>query len=214
MSVRNAILGLLAQRPRHGYDLRASFEALIGGAQNWEVKPAQIYTTLARLEDGGLVRQTAVVQDGGPEKRIYDITEAGRIELDCWFNGPVAGEPQRDEFYLKLMLSIDDEAADPFRVIQVQRSRLYQELHRITTQRQALKPQEALAQIMLLDKAAMHLEADLRWLDMVESRLDEIRSHPPPVPETRPRGRPKQRAEPKNRPKEAKQGSFFDEYTK
>jgi len=37
----------------------------------------------------------------------------------------------------------------------------------------------------------MHLEADLRWLDMVEGRLDEIRSHPPPEPEMRPRGRPK-----------------------
>jgi DNA-binding PadR family transcriptional regulator len=51
MSVRNAILGLLAQRPRHGYELRAAFEALVGGEAIWEVKPAQIYTTLARLEE-------------------------------------------------------------------------------------------------------------------------------------------------------------------
>ena len=191
MSVRNAILGLLAQRPRHGYDLRAAFEALIGGEQNWEVKPAQVYTTLSRLEESGLVEQTAVEQNGGPEKRIYDITLAGRRELDSWFNGPVSGEPQRDEFYLKLMLSLNDEDADPYRVIQVQRSRLYQDLHNITAQRQALNPKDSLAQILLLDKAVMHLEADLRWLDMVESRLDDIRHHPPPIPETRPRGRPK-----------------------
>jgi DNA-binding PadR family transcriptional regulator len=191
MSVRNAILGLLAQRPRHGYELRAAFEALIGGEQNWEVKPAQIYTTLSRLEEGGLVAQTAVGQDGGPEKRIYDLTANGRRELDDWFNGPVEGEPQRDEFYLKLMLSLSDEEADPYRVIQVQRSRLYQNLHKITAQRQALNPKNELAQIFLLDKAVMHLEADLRWLDMIESRLDDIRHHPPPVPEARPRGRPR-----------------------
>lgn len=187
----NAILGLLAQRPRHGYELRAAFEALIGGEQNWEVKPAQIYTTLSRLEEGGLVAQTAVEQSGGPEKRIYDITEAGRRELEGWFHGAVQGEPQRDEFYLKLMLSLSNDEANPYNVIQVQRSRLYQDLHRITTQRQALDPKSELAQIFLMDKAVMHLEADLRWLDMVESRLDEIRRHPPPEPESRPRGRPK-----------------------
>ena len=71
MSVRHAVLGLLAQRPRHGYELRAAFQALVGGEENWDVKPAQIYTTLARLEQGGLVVEDSVEQDAGPEKRIY-----------------------------------------------------------------------------------------------------------------------------------------------
>jgi len=43
----------------------------------------------------------------------------------------------------------------------------------------------------LLDKAAMHLEADLRWLDMIEGRLDEIKRQPLPEPESKPRGRPR-----------------------
>ncbi len=191
MSVRNAILGLLYQRPRHGYELRSAFEALIGGEQNWEVKPAQIYTTLSRLEEGGLVAQTAVEQDGGPEKRIYAITPAGQAELADWFDGAVEDEPQRDEFYLKLMLSLVTGAADPYRVLQVQRARLYRALHNLTTRRLDLDARRELAQILLLDKAIMHVEADLRWLDMVESRLDDIRRHPPPEPEVKPRGRPR-----------------------
>lgn len=191
MSVRNAILGLLAQRPRHGYELRAAFEALIGGEQNWEVKPAQIYTTLSRLEESGLVAQAAVEQDGGPEKRIYDITPAGQAELAGWFSGAVDDEPQRDEFYLKLMLSLATGAADPYRVIQVQRGQLYRVLHQLTTRRLEMDARHELAQVLLLDKAVMHTEADLRWLDMVESRLDDIRRHPPPEPEAKPRGRPK-----------------------
>ena len=81
MSVRNAILGLLADHPRHGYELRAAFEALAGGEALWSVKPAQVYTTLARLEEGGLVAQNSVEQDGGPEKHIYSLTAAGRAEL-------------------------------------------------------------------------------------------------------------------------------------
>lgn len=191
MTVRNAILGLLAQRPRHGYDLRAAFEALIGGEQNWEVKPAQIYTTLARLEEGGLVTEAAIEQAGGPEKRIYSLTEAGRQELLAWFRLPVTSEHQRDEFYLKLMLSLADEFADPYKVIQVQRSQLYQDLHALTMQRQQVSQDGNLAQVLLLDKAVMHLEADLRWLDMIEARLDEIARNPLPEPESRRRGRPK-----------------------
>jgi DNA-binding PadR family transcriptional regulator len=62
MSVRHAILGLLAQRPRHGYELRAAFSAVIGGDENWDVKPAQIYTTLNRLEEAGLVEECLVEQ--------------------------------------------------------------------------------------------------------------------------------------------------------
>ena len=42
-----------------------------------------------------------------------------------------------------------------------------------------------------MDKAIMHLEADLRWLDFVEARLDEILRQPLPEPELRARGRPK-----------------------
>lgn len=191
MTVRNALLGLLAQRPRHGYELRAAFEALVGGEQAWDVKPAQVYTTLARLEESGLVVEKAVEQDGGPEKRIYDITAAGRGELNTWLETGLSSEHQRDEFYVKLMLSLMLDDGNPYRVIQVQRARLYQDLHDITEQRSQISAPADLSRLLLLDKAVMHLEADLRWLDIVEARLDDMRRHPPPEPEIRPRGRPK-----------------------
>lgn len=191
MSVRNALLGLLAQRPRHGYELHAAFEAVVGGEQNWDVKPAQIYTTLARLEESGLVAEEGVEQGGGPEKRIYMITPDGRAALSRWFASGVALEHQRDEFYVKLLLSIATGEANPRSVIQTQRSKLYQELHDLTAQRNKTDAKRALAQVLLLDKAIMHLEADLRWLEMIEARLDEVKKQPMPGPEVKPRGRPK-----------------------
>jgi DNA-binding PadR family transcriptional regulator len=193
MSVRNALLGLLAQRPRHGYELHAAFEAMMGGVQNWDVKPAQIYSTLARLEESGLVGEADIEGEGGPDKRVYALTPAGRIALAGWFASGVEVELQRDEFYVKLMLSLATGEADPHRVIQAQRSILYKELHMVTHQRNAHDPHGALAQILLLDKVIMHIEADLRWLDVVETRLDEIRRQPLPEPEVRPRGRPRRR---------------------
>lgn len=191
MTVRNAILGLLAQQPRHGYELWASFEALMGGGDIWHVKPAQIYTTLVRLEDAGLVRQDGVEQDGGPEKRIYSLTPSGRRELAEWFGAGVPPEHQRDEFFVKLMISLYSERADPYQVIRAQRNRLYQDLHALTNRRNDVDSSRGLAHIFLLDKSIMHLEADLRWLDLLEARLDDIRRQPMPQSHSRPRGRPK-----------------------
>jgi DNA-binding PadR family transcriptional regulator len=191
MSVRYALLGLLAQRPRHGYELHAAFEAVVGGERNWDVKPAQIYTTLARLQDGGLVSQEAVEQGSGPEKRIYALTATGREELDHWFDSGVDRDHQRDEFFVKLMLSLAMPEINPRRVIQNQRLRLFKDLHGHTSTRAHLDPKTGLAQILLYDKAIMHLEADLRWLDMVEARLEDVKRQPLPQPEARPRGRPR-----------------------
>jgi DNA-binding PadR family transcriptional regulator len=191
MSVRHAVLGLLAQRPRHGYELRAAFQALVGGEENWDVKPAQIYTTLTRLEQGGFVAEDSIEQDSGPEKRVYAITLAGRKILTEWFACGVEPGHRHDEFFLKLMIGLVSRAADPYHLIQTQRTHLFQKLHDITEQRSYVDPGRELAMIFLLDKAAMHLEADLRWLDMIEGRLDEIRRQPLPEPESKPRGRPR-----------------------
>jgi DNA-binding PadR family transcriptional regulator len=194
LTVRHAVLGLLAQRPRHGYELRAAFEALAGGEENWNLKPAQVYTTLVRMEQAGLVAERAIEQDGGPEKRIYAITPDGLKSLEEWFNEGSSPEHQRDEFFLKLMVALISGATDAYRVINVQRIFLYRQLHAITGQRTRTDPTRELAKILLLDKAAMRLEADLRWLDMTEARLDEIKRQPLPEPDARPRGRPKKQS--------------------
>jgi DNA-binding PadR family transcriptional regulator len=195
LSVRHAVLGLLAQHPRHGYELRAAFEAVVGGEEYWDVKPSQIYTTLTRMEKSGLVAEQSVEQDSGPEKRIYNITPAGYQALDEWFAGGIEQAHQRDEFFIKLMLALVSGVADPYQVIQTQRAHLYKELHAITARRTRADPKRELSKMLLLDKAAMHLEADLRWLDITEARLDEVKRQPLPEPAARPRGRPRKNSD-------------------
>ena len=190
MSVRHTLLGLLTQQPRYGYELRAAFMALAGGAEAWDVKPAQIYTTLNRMAESGLVSKNAAEGDSSDEKVVFAITENGREELARWLGQGSLDDPQQDPFFLKLMLSLELPEVDAAVLIQTQRSALYQELHRITTVRTRLDPHSELARILLMDKAIMHLEADLRWLDMIESRLEEVQSQPAPRPELRHRGRP------------------------
>ncbi len=191
MSVRNALLGLLAQKPRHGYELRAAFEAVVGD-DVWDVKPAQIYTTLERLEGAGLVSRASDLGEGEePARRIYSLTSEGAQALHQWFTESVPAEHQRDEFFVKIMIALASHRADPAKLVQTQRARLFQELHDATTRRDELNPRTEMAQIMLIDKTIMHLEADLRWLDMVELRLEMLKDQPLPEPEIRRRGRPR-----------------------
>lgn len=195
MPVRHAVLGLLSKRPRHGYELHAAFEAVVGGEENWDVKPAQIYTTLARLEKSGLAVEEGIEQDAGPEKRIYAITPAGRQALQDWFARAIELEHQRDEFFIKLIIGLVSGVADPYQLINTQRAQLYRQLHAMHIRCSRADPKRELGKILLLDKAVMHLEADLRWLDMTEARLDEIRRQPLPEPEAKPRGRPKKNSD-------------------
>jgi DNA-binding PadR family transcriptional regulator len=196
-AVQYAILALLAPRPRHGYDLRDAFEAALGG--NWPLNSGQIYSTLERLGRDGLVTLVGTERSGGPDKHLWALTEAGRGEVDAWFAAPVPRDYRlRDELYLKLMLAIVTAAARPRPVLQAQRRELFRELHDLTARRNAADPRRQLAQILLLDSAIMHTEAELRWLDLVEARLDDVRAQPLPEPPVRPRGRRRLEAEPES----------------
>ena len=77
MTVRHTLLGLLAQQPRYGYELRAAFTALAGGRENWEVTPAQIYTTLNRMHKSGLIRVEDTSENNSSERQVFTITSAG-----------------------------------------------------------------------------------------------------------------------------------------
>lgn len=196
MPVRHAILGLLHQKPRHGYDLRAAFEAMVGGPSVWELKPAQVYTTLSRLERDGLIEPRQPERIGGPDRIVYRITEAGRHVLAQWFSAGVHGDHVRDHFFVKLMVALATPESDPRDVLRLQRLTLYRDLHALTAKRAHVDCDLDLARALLLDKAVMHLEADLRWLDMIEARLAEIERQPIPQPLPRRRGRPPKAQQP------------------
>ena len=72
--VRTAVLDVLDEEPRHGYEVIRELEARSGG--RWRPSPGSVYPTLQMLEDEGLV--TGEERDG---KRVYSLTEAGRTTL-------------------------------------------------------------------------------------------------------------------------------------
>ncbi len=69
--VRAALLALLAESPKHGYEMIQQIEERSSGV--WRPSPGAVYPALALLEDQGLVRS---VEDGG--KKRFELTETGR----------------------------------------------------------------------------------------------------------------------------------------
>lgn len=72
--VRLALLSLLADGPKHGYELMKLLERRSGGI--YRASAGTIYPTLQQLEDEGVV-----VADAQEGKRVYKITDEGRAEL-------------------------------------------------------------------------------------------------------------------------------------
>ncbi len=74
-----AILGLLAERPMHAYELRSHVSDLIG--HNRPVSDGALYPAVRRLVDAGHVERREQPGQGGPTRRELHITAAGRSEL-------------------------------------------------------------------------------------------------------------------------------------
>ncbi len=188
--IQRAILALLSDQPRHGYELHGLFEATIG--EHWGLNTGQIYSSMDRLARDGLVTEASVERGGGPDKRLWAITDDGRSELLAWFHVAVPRDYRlRDELFVKLMLAIATGVAEPNQVVQVQRRELFREMHALTAARNSCDHSGELQKTLLLDGAIMHTEAELRWLDMVEGRLHQLSLQPPPALPIRPRGRPR-----------------------
>jgi len=88
--VRLALLRLLAEEPRNGYQLMQTIETRSGG--RWSPSPGSVYPTLAQLEDEGLIRST-----DGEGSRLYTITDAGREHLETRAEEPDPWAPSGAE---------------------------------------------------------------------------------------------------------------------
>jgi DNA-binding PadR family transcriptional regulator len=178
MSIRLGLMALLAEGESYGARLRAAFEERTGGT--WPLNVGQVYTTLDRLVRDGLVEHMG---DPNAEGRIaYRLTDTGRTELDAWWVAPVdRTTTRRDELTIKLALAVTAPGVDIHRVVQAQRTSTLRQLRDLTRlKRRALsrlpdadatEPDSGVAWLLVLENLVFGAEAEVRWLDHVESTL-------------------------------------------
>jgi DNA-binding PadR family transcriptional regulator len=104
MLLANALLGFLSYGPQTGYDLKKVLDT--STAYFWHAELAQIYPTLKRLVETGLVVYEIEAADNKQDKRIYSITAAGRAAVAEWLMQPLDQLPlKKDSALLQLFFS-------------------------------------------------------------------------------------------------------------
>jgi DNA-binding PadR family transcriptional regulator len=174
MSVKYALLGIISERERHGYDLKEAFESHVG--EFWTVNYGQIYRTLDRLGSEGLVEWREEPQDKRPDRKVYRITPKGVRELRAWLTQPVAGpRPLRDELFVKLLFVNSENRDAILTLIDRQREVYLEQMQRLTERKFELsqRPDAAsmLSTDLLMDAALFHADADIRWLEHCAQKL-------------------------------------------
>ncbi len=112
MSLKYALLGFLSTEPASGYTLAQEFGESMGWF--WSASHSQIYPELHRLEEQGLILSQEAPGEGAKIKKIYRISDAGRLDLQRWVVQEHEYPPIRDAERIKLVF-LDDAPLDAVR---------------------------------------------------------------------------------------------------
>lgn len=168
MAVKDALLALLADGPQYGYQLKSAFDEATGSA--WPLNIGQVYTTLQRLERDDLVEPDGAPDDDG--RQPYLLTAKGREALNDWIDTPVGQvAASRDEVSMKVLIAVATGVAPALELVRGQRVAAMSGLQGLM----AMKPEarsKGLAWQLHLDRTVLLAESEIRWLDLVEQRLE------------------------------------------
>ena len=176
MATGDALLALLLPGPRHGYDLKRSYDEWFSGLR--PLAFGQVYSTLSRLQRDELIQVAQTESAEGPERTVYELTANGRSQAQAWLADPidpnVPGGAPADELIRKTLAAYRLDA-DPAEAMARQRTA---HLRAIRALESADRPSNGLSQSVFRDHQRLHLDADLRWLELAGDRFRRV-----PVPE-------------------------------
>ncbi len=181
------VLALLAERPRHGYDVFAELERR--DVRDWAaISKPQVYYSLRKLAERGLIEPGEGPAGSGPERQTWRLRDAGRralaagLDRDDW-----ACHRQPPPFVTWLALSPHAAPGAAGRVVACRREFLLVEVARerataADLARASDSPGVRAARLMV-SLTVRQFELELTWLEEVEAALAPIPPVPPPASE-------------------------------
>lgn len=171
MPAEHAILGLLSldDGTGHGYDLARHFADGQPLGNVLHLEPGMLYHHLKKLAKAGWLSSTVEPQGARPPRQVYQITDAGRQELERWLREPVARTREiRLEFLVKLYFArrIDGDLAR--RLISEQQDRFVRLEDSLTSQLAALEDEKQANDRefsrLVLELRVVQTRAAIEWL--------------------------------------------------
>lgn len=161
-SFRYVVLGLLAQQPMSGYDVRRLLQSirwLIGSPS-----AGSIYPTLRGLLQGDLVTVDVQLRQDRPHRKVYTITEAGRRELERWLERPAAPGTSMKGFVNRLILAGSQSRTTLMSDMHQRRSDVAFWCSALEQVRASLDGGADRGQRMVVDYALSVARAEIAWL--------------------------------------------------
>jgi PadR family transcriptional regulator AphA len=175
VSSRHFILGLLAQRPMSGYDIKRFLKSL-----SWLIgSPSfgSLYPALHALLRDDLVTVRVLPREGKPSRKIYGITKAGREALAEWINQPAKSSAPLKAFVMRLILADSFTPAGLTAHLQQRRAQVAAHHATLGQAGGAIDEGTGLGQRLALDYGLTLATTELAWLDSILNRLSQ------PLPE-------------------------------
>jgi DNA-binding PadR family transcriptional regulator len=157
-----AILGLLKDRPMHGYQLSRELAEQLGGL--WRVSYGSLYPTLRRLQAEGAI-EAAGGEAGKRRKTVYRITPTGEeLFLQMLEEAPPEGAQTEDNRF-RVRLAFFRYLPPETRIRLLERRRVALE-ERLADVKARLRDPEATDdyQRALMEHGRAAIEADIAWL--------------------------------------------------
>ena len=175
-SFRYFILGLLAQEPMSGYDIRRflkSLDWLLGNPSFGSIYPA-----LHALLEDGLVTVEVVSRPDKPPRKIYAITETGKQALQDWVAKPAATNSSLKAFVMQMILVGDFSQVGIISHLRQRREMVAANHLALEQTIQGMGKRASLGQRLALEYGLATAGAELDWLDntlaLMSSDLGQI----------------------------------------
>ena len=168
-----AVLVTLTERPMHPYEMAATMRSQ-GKERSIKLNYGSLYTVVNNLARHGLIEATGAGREGRrPERTVYQITEAGRMELGDWMAELVA-VPVKE--YPRFEAALAELAVlPPDRALELLRDRAAALKQAIAEVRAELAGLTWLPRLFVLE-AEYHLamrEAELAWVRGLVAELED-----------------------------------------
>jgi DNA-binding PadR family transcriptional regulator len=158
-----AVLGLLKERPMHGYQLSRELTDSLGGL--WRVSYGSLYPTLRRLERDGAIESEAGDERGARRKKVYRITEAGEaMFLDLLQEAPQDGQAEDARFRMRLAFFRYLPPETRIRLLERRRQALQRRLATISESLRADRGDDVYG-TALIEHSRESIGSDITWLD-------------------------------------------------
>lgn len=160
-----AILGLLKERPMHGYQLSRELTQSLGGF--WRVSYGSLYPTLRRLErDGAVVSQASDQPSAGRRKNVYTVTEHGEeIFLELLQETPHDTQSEDTRFRVRLAFFRYLPPETRLRLLERRRASLEDRLTSIVDSLGVARDRVDHYALALMQHGRDSTASDIAWLD-------------------------------------------------